>query len=246
MTETPRARFPLELTIVCAWAFVILCGLGVWQVQRLQWKNELIARSEAAAELPRTDLWGAFADRKGMDFRKVRLTCPGLASARFAEMRSIRDGEGGVRLISACHHDRFGFPILVDRGFVADTVSARPPVAPSDEHVFVEGQLREIPLPGWFTPRSENGVFFALEPVGIPRALGETQPSPVIVFATTSTNPEWLALKPSAPAAAFSNNHLGYAATWFGLALALIGFYVALLRQKLRVRPKGDGTEDAR
>ena len=38
---------------------------------------------------------------------------------------------------------------------------------------------------------------------------------------------------PSAPPAAFSNNHLGYALTWFGLALALVGFYIVLLRRKL-------------
>ena len=38
----------------------------------------------------------------------------------------------------------------------------------------------------------------------------------------------------SAPPAAFSNNHLGYALTWFGLALALVGFYIVLLRRTLK------------
>ena len=57
---------------------------------------------------------------------------------------------------------------------------------------------------------------------------------PYVIFALNSTNPEWLALRPSAPPAAFSNNHLGYALTWFGLAAALIGVYVALLRRRLR------------
>ena len=57
--------------------------------------------------------------------------------------------------------------------------------------------------------------------------------SPFTVFALTSTNPDWQALKPSAPPAAFSNNHLGYALTWFGLAVALIAFYAVLLRRRL-------------
>ena len=56
---------------------------------------------------------------------------------------------------------------------------------------------------------------------------------PEAVFAVTQTNPEFAALTPSAPPAAFSNNHLGYALTWFGLALALVGFYIVLLRRKL-------------
>ena len=63
-------------------------------------------------------------------------------------------------------------------------------------------------------------------------------PSPWTLFALTSSNPEWLALKPSAPPAAFANNHLGYAITWFGLALALAGVYIALLRRKLRGDPQ--------
>jgi len=58
------------------------------------------------------------------------------------------------------------------------------------------------------------------------------------VFAITSSNPEWSALQPSAPPAAFSNNHLGYALTWFGLALAVVGFYIALLRRKPLKQPR--------
>ena len=53
-----------------------------------------------------------------------------------------------------------------------------------------------------------------------------------------STNPEWQALQPSAPPAAFANNHLGYAITWFGLALALVGVYVALLRRTSLKQPR--------
>ena len=65
-------------------------------------------------------------------------------------------------------------------------------------------------------------------------ALGVADPDPNTLFALTSSNPEWLALQPSAPPAAFSNNHLGYALTWFGLALALVGFYIVLLRRTLK------------
>ena len=31
------------LTIACAILFAILCGLGTWQLERLQWKLALIA-----------------------------------------------------------------------------------------------------------------------------------------------------------------------------------------------------------
>jgi surfeit locus 1 family protein len=71
------------------------------------------------------------------------------------------------------------------------------------------------------------------------RVLGLDGPvAPWTLFALTSSNPEWRALQPSAPPAAFANNHLGYAITWFGLALALAGVYVALLRRKLNPAPR--------
>jgi surfeit locus 1 family protein len=65
------------------------------------------------------------------------------------------------------------------------------------------------------------------------RMLDVRRPAPFTLYALTSSNPDWTALKPSAPPPAFSNNHLGYALTWFGLALALVGFYIVLLRRKL-------------
>ena len=48
MTE-PKARFPILLTVFIAACLVILCGLGTWQVQRMGWKEGLIAQAEAAA-----------------------------------------------------------------------------------------------------------------------------------------------------------------------------------------------------
>lgn len=235
-------RFPWILTILSAVLFAVLVSLGVWQVQRLQWKEGLIAKAERAAALPRVPLREAFRGDAGLDFRKVRVVCPGLASAPYLELRAIENGEPGVRLISACRNDEhFSFPFLIDRGFVADAISARPPVQPSNAPVAIDGELREIPAPGLLAQRPVGRTHFVLEPWGMAEALGENPPAaPVIIFATTSSNPEWLALKPSAPPAAFSNNHLGYAITWFGLALALVGFYIALLRRAL-APPRPDG-----
>lgn len=231
-TETAR-RFPWGLTIVCALAFALLCGLGGWQVQRMLWKNGLIAEAEAAASRPPVPVMEVYNPRH--EFRSVIIDCPGLATAPFVEMRTIENGEVGVRLISACALPSKPFVTLVDRGFVSETISARPPVTPSTAPVRMIGQLRMPPEPSSFAPPPEHNVFYARDHRAMARALGvhEWLASPMI-YATTSSNPEWLALKPSAPPAAFSNNHLGYALTWFGLALALAGFYIVLLRRTLK------------
>jgi surfeit locus 1 family protein len=232
-----RSRFPWGLTIVCALAVVLLCGLGTWQVQRMQWKNGLIAQAEAAAALPPAPLASVMALHDPA-FRKVAVDCPGLATAAWVELQTIHDGEPGVRLISACRPEGFPAVFLVDRGFVPETVSARPPVSPSTAPLRLTAEVRETPPPGAMALPVDHGRFFARDMAGMARALGVADPDPNTLFALTSTNPDWAALQPSAPPAAFSNNHLGYALTWFGLALAVIGFYIALLRRPALKQPR--------
>ena len=234
-TEATRTRFPWGLTVVCALAFALLCGLGVWQVQRMQWKNGLIAQAEAAANLPAADPETAF--RRG-EFARIIVDCPGLATAPYVELQTIHEGEAGVRLISACRPADSDFAVLVDRGFVSETISARPPVAASTAPVRIEGQLREPSPPGPMALPPEGNRFFARDHMAMAEALGVARDvRALMIYATTSSNPEWQALQPSAPPAAFSNNHLGYALTWFGLALAVVGFYIALLRRSLALKP---------
>jgi len=240
-----RARFPWGLTIVCALAFALLCGLGAWQVQRMQWKSGLIALAEAAAAIPPAPLASVMALHDPA-FRKVAVDCPGLATAPYVELQTIHDGEPGVRLISACRPEGFPAVFLIDRGFVAATISARPPVAASTASFPLTAEVRETPPPGPMALPVDKGRFFARDMAGMAEALGVSDPDPNTLFALTSSNPEWLALQPSAPPAAFSNNHLGYALTWFGLALAVIGFYIALLRRKPAPRPPRSASEAAR
>jgi surfeit locus 1 family protein len=229
-----RVRFPWGLTLASALVFVLLVSLGVWQVQRLQWKQGLIRDAEAAAGLPPAPPAEVFgADRP--EFRKVALVCPGLATAPYVELQSIHDGLAGVRLISACPRPGDGPTLLVDRGFVADSISARPPVAASDAPVRLAAEVRATPPPGPMAVAASGSHFYARDNPAMAAALGIDGPvSTWTLFALDSSNPEWAALEPSAPPAAFSNNHLGYAITWFGLALALVAFYVALVRRKTK------------
>lgn len=233
-------RFPWGLTLLVVPAVLVLVGLGGWQLQRLAWKNGLIAEAEVAATQPRAPLADIYGDGEGLEFRRITVACAGLATAPFVEMRSIVDGDGGVRLYSLCRAAGVATPLLVDRGFVADDVSERPPVSGSDDPLVVEGELREIPAASWLTPASDGKTFYAPEPVAMAEALGAPGPAaPVMVFATVSTNPDFPALRPSAPPASFSNNHLGYAITWLGLALALVGVYVAMLSRSL-LKPRSN------
>src|SRR3954447_17912654 len=114
--------FPLGMTIAAAIAFAILIGLGVWQLQRLKWKEALLAHvvelqaaRPQALEYPLDEL----AQGKDAELTRVSVVCPGIASAPYLEMYDLRDGQTGKRLISVCPiaPASHGFrSILVDRG----------------------------------------------------------------------------------------------------------------------------------
>lgn len=228
-----RARFPVGLTISTAVALLILLALGTWQLQRLAWKSQLldrIAETRTAPPKPITTVPLTPAHR----FTRVTLDCPGLAGAKFVELYALKDGEAGSRLVSLCTYAADRPAILVDRGFVADTISARPPTSGDDSVVRLTGLLREGVPPGAFTPAARDGRFYSADLPAMARALGAVRHPDVMVTAETSSNPEWKALVPTPLPETITNRHLEYALTWYGLAAALVGVYVALVRRKLK------------
>lgn len=237
MSEVPP-RFPIRLTIATAISLGILISLGMWQVQRMQWKEGLLAQVAALKNAAPVPAAQALALGATADFTRVELECPGLAAAPFVELYSIRDGQAGSRLISACALAAGPYrSVLVDRGFVADVISARPPVDPaSATPVRVTGVLRAP------DPRSRFAAvddvagrrFYTRDIAAIAGVLGAEAPAPLFVAAESASNPEWPALVPAPLPAEIPNNHLQYVITWFGLAAALVGVYAALLLRTLK------------
>jgi surfeit locus 1 family protein len=231
-------RFSLGLTIATAIALAILIGLGVWQLQRLKWKEGLLAHVAALQSAKARDI-GQVLDSVSQghdaDFTRVFVTCPGLGSAPFVELYGIRDGKAGVRLISACPVASARYrTVLVDRGFVADTVSARPPVdAASTAPVELVGVLRVPERGNFVTPKNLPGRWYTRDAAGMARQLQAPLPAPVFLMAETPTNPQWPALVPAPLPIDIPNNHFEYALTWFGLAASLACVYVAdLIRRR--------------
>ena len=168
-----------------------------------------------------------------VDYTRVVVNCPGLAAAPTLELFSVRDTGAGLRLISACKVADGGYgSILVDRGFIADTVSSRPPVNPADvTPLRMVGVLRTPDRPTFVTPKNELAAnhWYSRDVAAMARALGVAAPAPLMLMAETSTNPGWKALLPAPLPAEIPNRHLEYALTWFGLAIARVGVYAALL-----------------
>jgi surfeit locus 1 family protein len=243
-------RFPVGLTITVLVALGILISLGVWQLHRLAWKEDLLAKRERLSNAVAQPLETVLAQGKrsaDLDMTRVQVACPGLAQAPYQSLYGLVQGRMVTRLISACRLSRGPYDgILVDRGYVLDTISARPAVIPSDYPAAVTGVLLAVDAVKSKTdttvtldslPTATAGgdkLWFARDIPGIAKTLGLAKPAPVFLVAENSTNPDWQALTPGLPPVTVSNRHLEYALTWFALAAVLVAIYGRMLWRRLK------------
>ena len=231
--------FPVGLTIATAIAFAILIGLGVWQLQRLKWKEGLLAHLaalEAAPARPLEPVLDGLSQGREVSFTRVSVSCPGLATAPFLEVYDLRNGQAGQRLVSACAVQSARYrSVLVDRGYVADTVTDRPPVdAAATEPLRIVGVLRPPEHGNFATPKNTTQRWYIRDVRAMAAVLKAPAPAPIILFAETSTNPAFRALVPAPLPVEIPNRHFEYALTWFGLAGGLVGVYLAVLLKRIR------------
>ena len=237
--SSTRRPFPIGLTLAVLIAFAILIGLGVWQVQRLKWKTDLLHRLDALQAAPAQPLEPLLARARtgaDVDYTRVSLHCPQVETGPTLRLFSVYQGLAGYRLITACPlASGEGYrSILVDRGFVAQPgddqprdIPGRPITAP------VVGVLRRGGERTFVTPQNrvaENQWYWRDLPA-MARALHAANPASVFVMmespAMAGGEP-----RPAPVPLNIPNNHLGYAITWFGLAAALAGVYLAMLFRK--------------
>lgn len=228
-------------------AFVILCGLGTWQVQRLHWKEALIAHVNAglkAAPVPAP----APGQWPTLDFGKSEYQ-PVEVTGRFDNSREIhvlysltepKGPVGGVGyFVMTPLETAGGWYVYVNRGFVpiAKADPATRPQGQIEGTTTVVGPLRRPGNRSWFMP-ADNPVknqwisrdprlFAAAE--GLPAA----KVAPYIIDERFDPNRPGGLPQGGETVIDFPNNHLGYLITWYGLALSLALVYVPYLWKRL-------------
>lgn len=228
-------------------AFAVLLALGTWQVQRLHWKEDLLATIEErrnAAPRPLTDIETRLATTGDVDYWPVRL-----------EGRFRHEGE---RHFFATHRGQSGYFVhtplevapdrfvLVNRGFVPydrkDPATRAEGQVEGEQSIVGLARARLDEKPSFIVPDNDPAanIFYWKDLAAMAASSGVGSADDYAAYfvdADASPVPGGLPVG-GVTIVDLPNNHLQYAVTWYGLALALAGVLGYWLWHALRPQPR--------
>jgi surfeit locus 1 family protein len=215
-------------------ALALLVMLGSWQWTRFEEKRAL-----QSAPAPMPQALSAVLDRGASDFAPVIVD--GAWRAQALAVYAVQDGVRGARRFSVL--DTAEGPIIAERGFVADQDEAK--AVTTGGPVRLVGVLRASAKANAFTPDNDpvKGVYFWPDTAALAKALGAERLATPFYLAPQVVDPlatgrpvTNLSAGPRGANQLPADRHFGYALTWWGLALALVGVYLALHWRAGRLR----------
>jgi surfeit locus 1 family protein len=227
-----RFRPRLAPTLFTTPMLLICVALGVWQLQRLEWKRGLIAQREAAVAATPGPPPKSLTEARTLEFHPV------VDDGVFLNDREIYlnatgpQGGAGFHVLTPLRQPG-GRIVFVNRGFIP-TERKDPATRPAGQlagTVPVRGLLRLPPVakPSWFVPenRPDLNYWFWIDLPAMAAAdhLAAADVAPFYIDADATPNPGGWPQGGVTPLD-LPNNHLQYAGTWFLLAAALVVIYV--------------------
>lgn len=189
----------------------ILVGLGIWQLQRLDWKESVLAQIESRIAADPEPL-PQVVDPEAKRYQPVQLSGEFLPGA-LRVLVSQKQVGAGYRLISPFRTDE-GRVVLLDRGFIP---VAQKDLTPGTGPAEVRGNLHWPDDRNSSTPENDEAgnTWFARDIGPMSEAL-QTEPLLVVARSVTPADPAITPLPVSITG--IPNDHLQYALTWFSLA----------------------------
>ena len=248
MITLPTDRPLILPSLFAGLALVILIGLGVWQLVRLDEKDRLVAQIEAALQAPPVSLpsskeWSVL-DLQTFDYRRVSVAGSFQHEKEalvfgFVDVGQRGDtSEGFFALTPFRLAD--GSTVIVNRGFVPQAFREQFTRKQGlvEGNVNLTGILRTPEKRGLFTPPDDlsKNLFFVIDPAILANAKGLENVAPFVIDADR-TNPLGVWPEGGHTIVALVNNHLQYAITWFALAFGLVGVFFVFLKNKRAAEP---------
>jgi surfeit locus 1 family protein len=216
-------------------ALVICLALGGWQIERLFWKQDMIAQREAAVTAALAAVPNTFSEARGMEFRHVSDEGVFLNDKEIYLGATSEGGGQGYQVLTPLLEPG-GRVVFVNRGYIPSELKdpAKRALGQITGTVRVQGLLRLPPAgrPNWFLPdnRPDLNYWFWVDLTAMSAADKLGRVAPFYIDADATPNPGgWP--KGGVTRLTLPNNHLQYAITWFSLAVALIVIYVLFHRR---------------
>ncbi|MBW9050999.1 SURF1 family protein [Rhizobium mesosinicum] len=218
-----------------------LIALGTWQVYRLSWKLDLIARvdarvhAEPVAPPTRAD-WGKV---NGADDEYRRVTATGTFENDKETLVAASTTLGAGYWVMTPLRLADGSAILINRGFVPP--DRRNPAARPDRELGgqakVTGLMRMTEPRGMLLRSNDPAAdrWYSRDVAAIAEKRGIADVAPFFIDADATPNSGGLPVG-GLTVLDFLNNHLVYAITWYTLALMVAGLLVYIARSEIRVR----------
>jgi len=227
----------IALIVSAALASLGFLALAVWQVQRLGWKQDLIARVEQQLHAepvapPAPAAWASVG--KADEYRRLRLQ--GRFEVGETLVQATTELGGGYWVLAPLRLND-GDAVLVNRGFVPPEQRAPDLHAAPDGPIELIGLLRLTdpgggPLRG-NVPAADR--WYSRDVAGIAarrQLVGPVAPFFVDESADPAQPRRWP--RPGLTVLRFNNNHAVYAATWLALAAMSAAAAVYLVREERR------------
>ena len=247
-TRRSRGSF-VAILVAGALCVAALLGLGTWQVHRLSWKLDLIARVDARVHAvpvapPRPALWPRIVVERD---EYLHITARGhYLAGDDTLVQAVTDLGPGFWVMTPFRTED-GFTVLVDRGFVPQ--DRRDPAARASGEIegetTVTGLLRMTEPGGGFL-RSNDAAddrWYSRDVAAIAAKRGLGPVAPYFIDADATPNAGGLPVG-GLTIVAFPNNHLVYAITWYALAAMLVGAMVWRVREDLAERSSSRRQEE--
>ena len=208
--QQPARRWPLIPTILVLAAVAVMIALGVWQLQRKNEKEALIALFQRNMAMSSTVAYPELPPvADAFLYRKSSVVC--LEPVRWDPRSGTdRTGKSGIRMIADCRTGAEGPGVLVDVGIGDDFTPPK----------WAGGTVQGTIVPG---PE---------QPTVMERVMGKTTPARAMLIADQPAAGLRASAVPSADDT--PNNHLAYAVQWFFFALVALIIYVLAVRRRLQ------------
>lgn len=238
MTAADARIRPATILAACLvlGALAVLIALGNWQVRRLAWKEDLIARVNERITAEPIDLTGQRMDAvapgeflAANEYRPVRVDGTFVDDATVKVFTALSDARGPLQgpgyWIFTPLRTPSGRIVFVNRGFVPFDRVGETPAAPAGT-VTVSGPLRSPERGNFMTPDPDvpERIWHIRDPAAIAAAIGlGGEVMPFFIDADAASTPPGGIPQAGETRTRFANSHLQYAITWYGLAAALAG-----------------------